>query len=341
VRKRSFVVLAIVAAAAIAAALVAGTGEAAKKATLKVALVTDIGGLNDRGFNQLANQGRLRAQAKLGADTRVFITQSASDRLPNIEAAATQGYQLVFGTGFFMGDGLDKVAPKFPNVAFAGIDVNWNTDLPSKPTNVRGLVFKEQEAGYLVGYIAGLVVKNAHQKVVSAIGANKVPAIVRYMAGYKAGAKKAFPGVKVLTDYANDPTFADQAKCKETSLNQIGRGTKVIFTIAGGCGLGALTAAKQHHLWGIGVDANQDYLGKFMLTSALKKVDVAVYKTVAAFKAKPSGFKGGYNQVFSLKNGGVGYAPLAKNVPHHAAITKAVNAIAKKIASGKIVPPAQ
>ena len=330
--------LAVVAVASAVIAAAGGTGHAARSATPKVALVTDIGGLNDRSFNQAANTGRLRVQSKLGLDTRVFITQSASDRLPNLQAAA-QGYDLVFGTGFFMGDPLDKVAPKFPNVKFAGIDVSWSS-LPSKPSNVRGLIFKEQEAGYLVGYIAGLVVKQQKgPDVVSAVGANKVPAIVRYIGGYKAGAKKADPKVKVLVDYANDPTFSDQAKCKETATNQIGRGTQVIFQVAGGCGLGALQAAKEHHLWGIGVDVDQGYLGSHMLTSALKDVAAAVYLTAKEFKADPSGFRGGFDKVFTVKNGGIGYGTVAKKLKNRASIIKKVNKIRALIAAGKIVPP--
>jgi basic membrane protein A len=340
VRNKGLFAHAIVAIASVVFAVAGGTGRAAHKATLKVALVTDIGSLQDHGFNQLANAGRLRAQAKLHIQTRVFQTATAADRLPNMQSAAQQGYGLVIGTGFFMADGLNRLAPTFPKVKFAGIDVNFATDLPAKPKNVRGLIFKEQEAGYLAGYIAGMVVKNkGGPQVISSVGANAVPAIIRYQAGYRAGAKKANPKVTVINELANDPTFSDQAKCKETATGQIARHTQVIFAVAGLCGLGALNAAKNSHLWGIGVDADQGYLGSYMLTSATKKVDVATYQTIQAFKKTPSGFKGGFNKVFSLNNGGVGYGKLAKSVPHRAAIIKAVAKIEKKIASGKIVPP--
>jgi len=335
------VALAIVVIVGAVIAAAGGTGQAARKATVKVALVTDIGGLNDRSFNQAANAGRLRVQSKLGISTRVFITQSASDRLPNLQTAAQLGYNLVFGTGFFMGDPLDKVAPKFPNTKFAGIDVSYS-DLTSKPPNVRGLIFKEQEAGYLVGYIAGLVLKQQKgPDVASAIGANTVPAIVRYIGGYKAGVKKADPKATVLADYANDPTFNDQAKCKEVPTNQIGRQTQIIFAVAGGCGLGALNSAKEKGLWGIGVDVDQGYLGKFMLTSALKDVASAVYLTSKEFKANPTGFKTGFNKVFTVKNGGIGYGKVSTKLKNRAAIIVKVNKIKKLIASGKIVPPAK
>ena len=325
----------------LALTVVVASGFARSAATIKMALVTDIGGLNDKSFNQAANAGRLKVQSKLGIQTRVFITQSANDRTPNIETAAQTGYNIVFATGFFMGDSLDKVAPKFPNTKFAGIDVSVSS-IPSKPPNVRGIQFKEQEAGYLAGYIAGLTVKQQKgPQVVSAIGANTVPPIVRYMGGYRAGAKRANPKVTVILSYANDPTFSDQAKCKETALNQIQQKTQVIFAVAGGCGLGALNAAKEAKLWGIGVDVDQGYLGSYMLTSALKDVAAAVYLTTKEFKANPSAFKGGFDKIFNVKNGGIGYGKVSTKLKNRAAIIKKTEAIKKLIASGKIKPPAK
>jgi basic membrane protein A and related proteins len=168
-----------------------------------------------------------------------------------------------------------------------------------------------------------------------------VPAIVHYLAGFKAGAKKANKHVKVYLNYANDPTFNDQTKCKITTQNQISRGSGIVFEAAGGCGLGGLTAAKQAHIWGIGVDANQGFLGKFMLTSALKKVDVAVYDAIKTYNKNPNGLKGNADTTFTVKNGGVGYAPLSTKVSKkdRVFILKKVKAIAKMIASGKIKPP--
>ncbi len=313
------------------------------KATVRVAVVTDIGGLNDKGFNHLAYVGLQRAKAKLKVQGRVFITQTANDRLPNLRTAAQQ-YPLVIPVGILFAFGpLDAVAPAFPNVKFAGVDVPWAL-LSSKPRNVRGLLFREQEAGYLVGYLAGLVTKDqAGPDIISAVGANKVDAIVRFIAGYQAGAKKSNRRVQVLVNYANDPTFADQAKCKETALNQIARGSKIVFQVAGQCGLGALSAAKEKGVWGIGVDADQGFLGKFVLTSATKKVDVAVYQSIAAFKKNPGAFRGGFDRIFSVKNGAVGYGKLSTKLPakKRAEYIKKLEKIRKGIASGKIKPPAQ
>jgi basic membrane protein A and related proteins len=309
----------------------------------RVAIVTDIGGLNDKGFNHLSYVGLQRAVRQLNIQGRTFITNSANDRTPNLAAAAQQGFGLVIPVGVLFAFGpLDAVAPRFPNVKFAGVDVNW-PDLESKPTNVRGIQFREQEAGYLVGYIAGLRVKDQRgSDVISAVGANRVPAIVRFIAGYRAGARRANRGVRVLVNYANDPTFADQAKCKETTLNQIERGSKIAFMVAGQCGLGGLNAAKERRIWGIGVDADQSFLGRHILTSATKKVDVAVYDMIKAFKANPRGFRGGINSNYTVKNGGVGYGKLSLRLPRAKRLeyTRKAEVIRKLIASGKIKPPA-
>jgi basic membrane protein A and related proteins len=311
------------------------------QATNRVAIVTDIGGLNDKGFNHLSYVGLQRAQRQLNVQGRAFVTTSANDRIPNLRTAAQQGYGLVIGIGFLMFDPLDKVAGAFPNTKFAGVDVPYAL-LASKPKNVRGLIFKEQEAGYLVGYIAGLVVKDQRgSDVISAVGANKVPAIVKFIAGYRAGARRANRGVRVLVNYANDPTFSDQAKCKEATLNQIERGSKIAFMAAGQCGLGGLSATKERRIWGIGVDADQGFLGKHILTSATKKVDVAVYQTIQAYKRNPSGFAGGIDKIFNVKSGGVGYGKLSTRLSaaKRAEYTKKVEVIRKLIASGKIKPP--
>jgi basic membrane protein A and related proteins len=342
VKSRIFAILIGVAATFVALALVSAGG-ASNAAAIKVADVTDIGGLNDHGFNHLSYTGLQRAKSVLKVQTRVYITNSASDRLPNLAKAADSN-QLVFGTGFLMFDSIGKVAKQYPNVKFVGIDIPVDAVPEGRLSNLRGVVFKEQEAGYLAGYIAGLTIKRHPYKgkqVVAAVGANKVPAIVRFLAGYRAGAKRANSKVRVHLVYANDPTFSDQAKCKETTLNEIGRGAGVVFEAAGGCGLGGLNAAKQKKVWGIGVDADQSFLGPHILTSATKKVDVGVFDTIKAYKANPKGFKGGRDFTFSVKNNGVGYGKLSSRLSkaERALITKRVEAIKKLIAQGKIKPP--
>jgi basic membrane protein A len=333
----------VLAVAALAAAALSASAAPSKSGatTVRAAVVTDIGGLNDKGFNHLSYVGLQRAQKQLNVQGRAYVTNSANDRIPNLRAAAQSGYGLVIGVGFLMFEPLDKVAGSFPDTKFAGVDVPYAL-IASKPKNVRGLIFKEQEAGYLAGYIAGLVVKDQRgSDIISAVGANKVPAIVKFIAGYRAGAKRANRGVRVLVNYANDPTFADQAKCKETTLDQIARGSKIAFMAAGQCGLGGLNAAKERKIWGIGVDADQSFLGKHILTSATKKVDVAVFQTIRAFKNNPTAFRGGFDKVFDVKTGAVGYGKLSTRLTKakRTEYTTKVEKIRKLIASGKIKPP--
>jgi basic membrane protein A len=299
---------------------------AAKK--IKVGLVTDIGGLNDRSFNQLANEGLERAKSELGVQGRVLTSKANSDYVPNLSSLAQQKYDLVIGVGFLMADAMDTVATKFPDVKFAIIDVDA-TGLKHKPANVTGLLFKEQEAGYLAGYMAGLYVKAAGGDTISSVGGQKIPPVDHYIAGYQAGAKAANPDVKTLNGYSQD--FVDQAKCKEIALNQIQQGSKVVFQVAGQCGLGALDAAKEKSAQGIGVDADQAYLGDQVMTSAQKKVDVAVETAIKA--AQDGSLKGGTNTTFDLKNDGVG---IGKTNAEGAKYESQVTDVAAKIKSGEI-----
>ena len=244
---------------------------------IKTGLVTDIGGLNDRSFNFLANKGLEDAESQLGTQGRVFLSKSNGDYIPNLTTSAQQQNDLTVSVGFLMGDATATVAKKFPDNNFAIVDFS-SAALKGKPTNVEGLLFKEQEAGYLAGYLAGLWAKDNNATTISSVGGQKIPPVDHYIAGYQAGAKAANPQIKVLNGYSQD--FVDQAKCKEIALNQIAQGSKVVFQVAGQCGLGALDAAKEKNVQGIGVDADQSYLGPHILTSALKKVDVAVFDAI-------------------------------------------------------------
>jgi basic membrane protein A len=296
---------------------------------IKIAMVTDIGGLNDRGFNALAYKGLKQAKSDLGADIRVLTSKSNADYVPNLSTLARQKYDLVIAVGFLMGDATAKVAKSFPNVNFAIVDFP-SAALKGKPKNVHGLLFKEQEGGYLAGYMAGLYVKKKGGKqVVSAVGGQKVPAVDAYAAGYAAGAKKANPGVKSLFAYSQD--FVDQAKCKEIALNQIDQGSQVVFAVAGQCGLGALDAAKEKNVQGIGVDADQGYVNPNVMTSALKKVDVAAFDT--AKDVQEGTFKAGTDTVFDIKSGAVGLGKVnAAGQPFEADVKK----VQDQISGGEI-----
>jgi basic membrane protein A len=283
----------------------AGSGK-----NIKIGLVTDIGGLNDRGFNHLSYVGLKRAERELGVQTRVYQAKSTQDYVPNLSTFARQGYDLAIGVGFTEATAIDQVANTFPKSNFAIVDVD-QTEEPHKPPNLLGLLFKEQETGYLVGYLAGLEEKRKPGKdVIGSVGGQKQPPVDRFIAGYQAGAKAADPGITTLNAYSED--FSDQTKCKQVALNQIELGAGVVFQVAGGCGLGALDAAREKGVWGIGVDADQSFLGPHILTSAVKRVDTAVFD---AIKLVVDGkFKGG-NLTFGLKDNGVGVGKISPKVP--------------------------
>jgi basic membrane protein A and related proteins len=304
-----------------------GSGEA-EKPSIKAGVVTDIGGLNDRGFNELANNGRKQAQSELGVETRVLISESNGDYVPNLSTLAQQQFDIIVSNGFLMGEATNTVASKFPNSNFAIIDFSALA-MKDKPKNAQGLLFAEQEGGYLAGYLAGLWAKDNNAKVVSTVGGQKIPPVDHYIAGFQAGAKEAFPGIETLNGYSQD--FVDQAPCKEIALDQIARGSKVVFQVAGNCGLGALDAAKEKGVQGIGVDKDQGFLGDHVMTSVLKKVDVAVFEVIK--RVQDGTFEGGTDVVATIENGGIG---LGKYNAEGEKYADQIQEISDQIASGEI-----
>ena len=300
----------------------------------KVGLNTDIGGLNDRGFNHLSYIGLVRAAKQLHIKYKVDTSNSSADYIPNLSSLAQQGYNLVICVGFLQEASCGQMAAKFPKTHFAGVDMNASTDFkPPITKNFEGLIFQEEQAGYEAGYLAGLEAKRLGGKAVSTVGGIPVPAVIRYIAGYQAGAKAADPGVTTLNGYSQD--FVAQDKCKSIALDQISKGSVAVFAVAGGCGLGALDAAKEKNVWGIGVDTDQSFVNNKVLTSAFKKVDVSVSTAITRFYH--GHFSGGGNLVFNAKNGGVGLGKINAAVPK--AEVTATLAIVKKVAAGTIKPP--
>jgi basic membrane protein A and related proteins len=333
-------VASMVAVAALTATSVSSastTHRAAPAATpLKIGLVTDIGGLNDKSFNHLAYLGVTEAQKKLGVQITVLQSKSGSDYIPNLSTLAAQHDDLVIAVGFLMGDAVKAVSAQFPSTKFAIIDV----DNPSAGggKNVEGLTFHEEESGYVAGYLAGLMQKvkgprNNGKNVVSTVGGLKIPPVDHYIAGFIAGSKAADPTITELNAYSG--SFTDTAKCKSLAQTQLAKGSNVVFAVAGSCGLGALSAANSKGVWGVGVDADQNYLGPYMLTSAVKKVDFAVYSTI--FKLKQGTFAGGTTTTFGIKNFAAGISGFSSAVP--SAIKSKVNAIIAKIKAGGIKIP--
>jgi basic membrane protein A and related proteins len=302
-----------------------GTGTSGG-AKIKVGLVTDIGGLNDRGFNSLANKGLEDAKAQLGVEGRVLESKSDADYIPNLSEFGDQGYDLIISVGFLMTDATTKAAKAYPDSKFAIVDSAFDPPLD----NAQGLLFKEQETGCLVGVVGALMSKTG---TISTVGGQKIPPVDRFIAGYQFCAKKVKPDIKLLNEYSQD--FVDQAKCKEIALDQIAKGSDVVFQVAGGCGLGALDGAKEKGVWGIGVDADQSFLGDHILTSAVKRVDVAVFKTIEAVQNGDA--MGGGVTTFGLKEDGVGLGDVSPKVPQD--VLDQVDDIKQQILDGSLQIP--
>jgi basic membrane protein A and related proteins len=340
VKKVRFVApLAALATVAIIVAALAGTGAAApakKQAGYSAGLVSDVGRFNDKGFNQNQLKGLKFAQAHIsGLTTTALESHSSSEYLPNFASLARKGVNIIIGAGFLLANQEATVAKQFPNTKFAitDYDVSGAPFNGKKSPNVEGLTYATQENSYLVGCIAASMAKIKGSTTIGVVGGVKIPPVDTFLAGYQAGAAKCLPGVKVLKGYSQD--FIDQAKCKTVSQNQIDQGAAVIFAVAGPCGLGALDAAKQAGVYGVGVDVDQSYLGPYILTSAVKRVDNGVY---LAIKGAQSGlFKGGGNLTFNLKNNGVALGKISPVVP--ASVLKKVALLRAQIVAGKIVPP--
>jgi basic membrane protein A len=340
VSKRRFLPVAFaVPVIALVALLLAGTGGAAHKVSFKAGLVSDVGRFNDKGFNQNQLTGLKLAQTQLHIQVRAIESHSAGDYIPNLASLARQGYDAVVAAGFLLADAEATVAKKFPNTQFAITD--YPVEIPpfSDKTgkllvkNITGITFKAEQQSYLVGCLSALMAKRAGGNTISATGGVKIPPVDSFIAGYKAGAAKCAPGTKVLVGYSQD--FLAQDKCKAVAQNQIAAGSKVVFAVAGPCGFGALAAAKEAGVWGDGVDVDQSYLGPHILTSAVKRVDLGVFRFVQA--VQNGTLTPGHDFVFDLKNGGVALGRISPKVP--AAYKARLKVLSDQIITGKIRVP--
>ena len=303
---------------------------AASGSGFKVGLVTDIGGLNDHGFNHLSYEGLLQAQSQLGIKPTVLQSTSGADYIPNLSKLAAAGNKLVIAVGFLMAAPLEQVAKQYPNTHFAIIDSPGGA-APDTAKNIEGIDFAEQQAGYPAGYLTGLYLKQHKYTTASSVGGQSIPPVNLYIAGFQAGVKAADPSAKLLNAYSQN--FTDESSCKELALNQINAGSKVVFQVAGACGLGVISAGIQTHTQVIGVDADQNYLAPtLVLTSAEKMVNTGVFTAIKDLMAG----KFSSNLQEDINNGGVGIGKIdADGAPFASKIT----AIIAGMKSGKIKPP--
>jgi basic membrane protein A len=323
----------------LAAACGGSTGGNTPTKTFKIGLVTDTGGLNDKSFNHLADVGLEKAKTDLKIQGDVKESKTGDDYIPNLTDFASKKYDLVIGVGFLMQQAIGTVSGTFPTINFAIID-GAGTDAKGvdlKHSNVQSLYFKEQDAGAMVGAMAGWLEKNGkakkNQHKISAVGGVSIPPVNHYIAGYKWAAKMEDPSIDVQVGYSNN--FSDPAKCKPIAQAQIGKGADVVFQVAGGCGLGALQQAGQSGVYSIGVDADQKDADPSVIASALKKVDVATYTAIS--NVVKGQFQGGA-LTFSIANDGAGYAVDNFDLPSD--LKAELDKIQGQIKSGALVPPA-
>jgi len=336
-RTRNLIIVALVALAVVALAACASpapaptpapptsaapaptTAPAATGKKLKVGLVTDVGGVNDKSFNQSAWAGTQKAGTDLGLDVNFVESKQPTDYEKNIDLYASQNYDVIITVGFLMGDATASKAKQYPNIKFAIID---NQYFPTKGdkncpdtvkdcyadgglTNVTSLMFQEDQVGFLAGVLAGGMTQKG---TVCTVSGMDIPPVERYVIGFQGGAKWIKPDVKTLNVYI--PSFTDPATGKQTGQTMIAQGCDVVFGVGGNTGNGGLLAAKEANLMAIGVDVDQyntyPEVQSALITSAQKNVDVAVYNYL-------KGIVGGTSKAGALtaniQNGGVGLAP--------------------------------
>jgi basic membrane protein A len=301
---------------------------------ISVGLVSDVGRFNDRSFNQSALEGLRRTESELGAKVRPIESRQTADYVPNLSTLARQDFDLTIGVGFLLAEAANTAAKRFPDESFAIIDYSVKAPPFKSNANVQGLTFATNENSYMIGCLAALMAeREGGDHVISAVGGIKLPTVDIFIAGYQAGAKKCVPDTRVLIGYSQD--FVAQDKCKEVALNQIAQGSKAIFQVAGGCGLGALDAAQERGVWGIGVDRDQSDLGAHILTSAVKRVDQSVFLTAEA--VQKGEFKGGTDAVFNLENEGVAVGKISSKVPKE--LVDQMNELKPQLIDGTIKAP--
>ncbi|MEH7118458.1 BMP family ABC transporter substrate-binding protein [Neobacillus vireti] len=310
-----------------------------KEKSFSVAMVTDVGGVDDKSFNQSAWEGL----QKFGKDNGMqkgkggydyVQSKSDADYATNLNTLARQDFDLVFGIGFLMQGAVDEIAKQQKDHHFAIVDSEV------KEPNVASILFKEQEASFLAGVAAAMTTKS---NKIGFIGGIEGAVIERFEAGFVAGVKAAKPEATVDIQYAG---AFDKAELGQSIASKMySSGADVIFHAAGGTGVGLFKEANDRkkknpssEIWAIGVDSDQSNMGPdVVLTSALKRVDNAVIDV--STKAKDGNFPGGKVALYGLAEDGVGLAPINSKAPNKAAIETAVKEWTDKIKSGAVKVP--
>ena len=343
---RRLVVLALVLLAVHVALLLVRPSQAAAPIVgegLDVGVVFDVGGRGDKSFNDGAFVGAERAIRELGARIRYIEPGEGTDREAGLRLLAAEGMDLVIGVGFIFSDDLAQLSQEYPNVRFAGIDyappVDSAGNMIPPPANLAALKFREEEGSFLVGALAALV---GNSKRLGFVGGMDFPLIHKFEAGFRAGVSAVCTDCQVVAQYAGvtPEAFRNPGRGQELALSQYQSGVNVIFHASGSTGLGVFEAARRRGKLAIGVDSDQhDEMPGTVVTSMIKRVDVAVYDTILA--VAEGRFRGGVMS-FGLAENGVGYVnegPHAAGIP--AEVKAKVEELREKVIRNEIKVPAQ
>jgi len=274
-----------------------------EKEPIKVGLVTDVGKVDDKTFNQFAYEGMMKAAEEFGFEANYIETQQPTDYEKNIQTFTEEGYDLIVTVGFMIQDATYKMAQQYPDIVFVGVDQAYDPPLD----NALGLLFAEDQAGFVAGALAGMM---SDSGVIGFVGGIEIPPVIKYRKGYENGAENVNPDVKVLGVYIDSFTAPDRGKAAAEA--QIADGADVIFGAGGPTGSGGIVAAMEKEVFGIGVDQDEYYTtmgggpAPYLLTSAMKRVDNGVYDGIKAFVEGT--FEGGI-YMGTVANGGIDYAP--------------------------------
>jgi basic membrane protein A and related proteins len=324
-------------AAIVTAIAIAGIGAskapAAAKATFKSALVSDVAGFNDNGFNANQLKGLKKETAAIHGQYYALVSHSSADYIPNYNTAVSKHANIIIAAGFLLGDTMNNFSAAHPGTKFAITDDN--AAYVGKRANEEGITYATQEGGCLVGVLAAKYAAT-RGKVIGVVGGIEIPPVDSYIAGYEYCAQKAVPGTHIVVQYSND--FVNESACAALAQNEINiQHAQVIFQVAGLCGDGALTAAGSAGKVGIGVDADEFHVSPgHILTSALKKTDVGVEHAISDAYHKT--WHGGKDILLNLKNTGVGVGKMGTMVKP--AWKTLMNSYKTKIIKKTLKPPA-
>jgi basic membrane protein A len=320
----------LVLAGMLALALVAADGSGAEAAKrYRVAFVTDPSGVSAPIMQQYV-AGLRRAVRNLDVEVRIVVQPIRMSWTSTFKGLARQRYDLVMAPFPNHAPGVLAAARVYPDQRFvvgdtraAGLGAAW-------PANVQGVSAREEEIGFVVGYLAGLVERRSPGRdAVGSVGGLKVASVERFIAGFRAGARRASPSIRLLNGYAN---FWDSDLCKRVADTQIAKGVGVVFNVAGPCGLGTLAAARNRRVWGIGVDQDQSALGPHILTSAVKDLDLMTYRTMELLVQ--GRLETGGDTLLGLREGVLRLGRVSPRVPRR--LVERTLELQRAVASGRI-----